>query len=172
VHTPAHLVDVLPTLAELTGAEVPDTYPSRELTPLVGVSLAPIFAGQPLPDRPPIHLLFSRDRGLRDGDWKLVSFRSEPWELYNLAEDRTELHDLAAQHPEIVERMATMWYDMTKNVLRAPPNEYAPVAEKATGHKHPEWSVYDRGANTSSRPDNTFDKLKVRKKRSPQKLAN
>lgn len=172
VHTPAHLVDVLPMLAELTGAEVPDTYPSRELTPLVGVSLAPIFAGQPLPDRPPIHLLFSRDRGLRDGDWKLVCFRSEPWELYNLAEDRTELHDLAAQHPEIVERMATMWYDMTKNVLRAPPNEYAPVAEKATGHKHPEWSVYDRGANTSSRPDNTSDKLKVRKTRSPQKLAN
>jgi len=47
--------------------------------------------------RPPIHLLFADDRGLRDGDWKLVSFRSEPWELYNIAEDRTELHDLAAE---------------------------------------------------------------------------
>ena len=45
------------------------------------------------------------DRGLLDGDWKLVSFQSNPWELYNLAEDRTELHDLAAEKPEIRDRL-------------------------------------------------------------------
>ena len=97
VHTPAHLVDVLPTLAELAGATVPDTWPGREPTPLAGVSLAPILAGKDMTTRPPIHLLFASDRGLRDGDWKLVSFRSQPWELYNIAKDRTELHDVAAR---------------------------------------------------------------------------
>ena len=52
VHTPAHLVDVLPTLAELAGAKVPDTFPGREPTPLAGISLAPILAGNELPDAP------------------------------------------------------------------------------------------------------------------------
>ncbi|MGQ9506096.1 MAG: arylsulfatase [Thermogutta sp.] len=165
VHTPAHLVDILPTLADLTEAEIPTTFPGRELSPLAGVSLAPILAGGTLPQRPPIHLLFARDRGLRDGDWKLVSFRSEPWELYNLAKDRTELYDLAAEYPEIVQRMAAMWYDMTKNVLKAPANEYAPVAEKASGHRHPEWSVYNRGANTSSRDPEAARKPKAGAKR-------
>lgn len=105
VHSPAHLVDVLPTLAEVAGAKVPDTYPGRNPTPLAGVSLAPILAGKEAASRPPIHLLYSTDRGLRDGDWKLVSFQSQPWELYNIKEDRTELHNLAAKHPDIVTSM-------------------------------------------------------------------
>ena len=133
--------------------KVPDTFPGREPTPLAGVSLAPILAGKDLPDRPPIHLLFATDRGLRDGDWKLASFRSQPWELYNIANDRTELHDLAAQHPEIVERMSREWHRMAEDVLMAPARECQPVAETATGRLHPEWSVYsgENGAVTSSR---------------------
>jgi arylsulfatase len=34
VHEPAHLVDVLPTIAEVTGASLPDAWPGRELAPL------------------------------------------------------------------------------------------------------------------------------------------
>jgi arylsulfatase len=75
IDTPAHLVDVLPTFAELAGAKPPESFPGRELTPLAGTSLASIIAGGELKTRPPIHLLFSSDRGLRDGDWKLVSFQ-------------------------------------------------------------------------------------------------
>jgi arylsulfatase len=84
VSSPAHLVDVLPTFAELAGAMVPATFPGREPAPLAGISLAPILAGGEIKQRPPIHLLFSSDRGLRDGEWKLVSFQSHPWELYHL----------------------------------------------------------------------------------------
>jgi arylsulfatase len=103
--------------------------------------------------RPPIHLLFAGDRGLRDGDWKLVSFRSQPWELYNIANDRAELHNVAAAHPEMVERMAKQWHDMAGTVLMVPPNERRPVAGTATGHVHREWSNYEgkHGASTSSR---------------------
>ncbi len=100
---PAHLIDVLPTLSEICNAPIPTEWTGRDLQKVSGVSLAPVFAGQRLVNRPPIHLLFGSDRGLRDGDWKLVSFRSQPWELYNLADDRTELTNVADQHPERVD---------------------------------------------------------------------
>ncbi len=153
VHTPAHLVDIVPTLLELTETEEPESYPGRELTPLVGTSLVPVLHGEPMPSRPPIHLLFSSDRGLRDGPWKLVSFRGEPWELYNIAEDRTELHDLAGAHPDIVRRMSQQWHAMTADVLMAPKQEQKPVASEPGPRQHRDWSNYagDHGADTSSR---------------------
>ncbi|WP_395742129.1 arylsulfatase [Prosthecobacter sp.] len=143
IDTPAHLVDVLPTLADITGAKVPETFPGREPTPLAGISLAPILAGRELAARPPIHLLYSSDRGLRDGEWKLVSFQSHPWELYHIPTDRTELHDVAAQHPDIVQRMVKQWHDMAANVLQVPAKENKPVATEATPQINPQWTHFD-----------------------------
>jgi arylsulfatase len=117
-------------------------------------------------------LLFSSDRGLRDGDWKLVSFQSQPWELYNLARDRTELHDVAAQHPEIVASMVKKWHDMAANLLHATAKETAPVSEKRTGHVHREWSVYNRGANTSSRGEAGKGKNRAGKKSRAKRNGN
>lgn len=142
-HTPTHLVDLFPTIAEITGAEIPESFPERDLTPLAGVSLAPIFAGGALEERPPIHLLFNLDRGLRDGDWKLVSFQAGPWELYNIAEDRAEVHNVAAQHPERVAAMAEEWHRMTRDVLMAPEREQRPVSTEDKPKQHRQWSNYD-----------------------------
>ena len=142
VDAPAHLVDVLPTLAELGGAKIPTTWPGREPTPLAGISLKPIFDGE-LPDkRPPIHLLYGADRGLRDGDWKLVSFRSHPWELYNIANDRAELHNLAREQPERVARMVKQWHQMATEVLHAPARECRPVDTEPSPQTHREWSKF------------------------------
>ncbi|MFU8894202.1 MAG: arylsulfatase [Luteolibacter sp.] len=151
--TPAHLVDVLPTVAEIAGAEIPFTFPGREPTPLAGVSLAPILAGGALEHRPPIHFLHDKDRGLRDGDWKIVSFRSGPWELYNLKNDPTELRDLAAEQAERVEKMSAEWHRMTRDVLMAPEREQRPVATEHQPKHHPEWSNYhpEPGRHTGNR---------------------
>ncbi len=140
--TPAHLVDVLPTIAEVTGVEIPRTYPGREPSPLAGISIAPLLAGKDLGKRPPIHFLFGSDRGLRDGDWKLVSFRSGPWELYDIAKDRTELHNLAAEHPEQVERMSAEWHRMTRDVIKASPAEQRPVAKEDLAKTNREWTDF------------------------------
>lgn len=142
VRSPAHLVDLYPTLAEVCEAEVPMEWPDREPTPLAGTSLVPILDGGELTERPPIHLLFSSDRGLRDGDWKLVSFKGQAWELYNLAEDRTERVNLADKHPEIVERMSKMWHDMAENDLRVPPRSNRPVKEGPIVYANKEWTIY------------------------------
>jgi arylsulfatase A-like enzyme len=139
---PAHLIDVLPTLASVAGAELPKSWPGRELEPVSGISLLPHLQGRDLQNRPPIHLLFGDDRGLRDGAWKLVSFRSQPWELYNIPNDRTELNNVATEHPDLVRRMGRQWHDMTANVLKAPAKSNKPVAPAATPHRHPEWTAF------------------------------
>ncbi len=141
-HQPAHLIDVLPTLAEIGESQIPAQWPDRELRPVSGISLAPAFQGKSLQRDQPIHLLFSSDRGLRDGDWKAVSFRREAWELYNVAEDRTELNNLADREPERLQAMVDQWTRMTRDVLHAKPNSYAPATEAKSGHRHPEWTDF------------------------------
>jgi arylsulfatase len=140
IDAPAHLVDVLPTLAEIAEAEIPSTWPGRKPTPLAGVSLNSIFEGKGMASRPPIHLLFNKDRGLRDGDWKLVSFQSKAWELYNLADDRCETHDLADKHPEKVKRMAEEWHRMAEEEVLAKENERQPVSNEGPPHINKRWT--------------------------------
>ncbi|MEM9283285.1 MAG: arylsulfatase, partial [Verrucomicrobiota bacterium] len=88
VDIPVHLIDVLPTLADLSGAEIPQSHSERELRPVSGISLHPILKGEKLDREEPIHFQFSNDYGLRDGDWKLVSFKGQEWELYHIGNDR------------------------------------------------------------------------------------
>lgn len=151
--TPTHLVDLFPTIAEIAGAEIPSEFPGRYLTPLAGVSLVPILSGGALENRPPIHFLFNQDRGLRDGDWKIVSFQAGPWELYDLENDPAEVHNVAAEHPGRVERMAVEWHWMTRDVLMAPEREQRPVSTEERPKVHSQWSDYDPepGRHTGNR---------------------
>ena len=145
VDQPAHLIDVLPTLADVTGSMIPNQWPVRELRPVSGVSLKLIIEGGKMSKRPPIHLLFSTDRGLRDGEWKLVSFQSGAWELYNVSKDRTELNNLASSEPERLKTMIQTWTEMTDGVLHAPAKTSAPVKESESPHRHREWTKFESG---------------------------
>jgi arylsulfatase len=93
--------------------------------------------------------LFSTDRALRDGDWKIVSFKSAPWELYNIKDDRTEMNDLAKKYPERVANMSITWHQMATEVLEAPERNRLPVATEATKHSNAEWTDIDRDPATS-----------------------
>jgi arylsulfatase A-like enzyme len=164
VRNPAHLIDVMPTLAEIGKSPIPDQWPGRELRPVSGVSLAPIFRGEPAPAREPIHLLFSTDRGLRDNDWKAVGFRGEAWELYNVANDRTELHDLAASESERLQRMTQQWTDMTRDLLHAAPKFYSPVKPSELPHRHPEWTDFEiEPQESGSRMRKSAETIRARK---------
>ncbi|MFK8114277.1 MAG: arylsulfatase [Rubripirellula sp.] len=167
VNTPAHLIDVLPTLADLAGASIPETYPSRDLRPVSGVSLRPILEGKQLVRPDPIHLQFSSDFGLRDGDWKLVSFKGQEWELYNVAKDRTELVNLAASEPDRVEAMSKMWHEMTLNVLHS--NRFANTtmtpAEDPKSNR--EWTKF----SDSEQPPVASESKRARNRKKPSPLA-
>ncbi len=117
-HQPGHIIDIMPTVLEVAGADYPDTYDGRQIRSVEGRSLLPIFKGQ---KREPHDWLFfnfaGRNRAIRIGDWKLVSERRSHWELYNLKRDRTELNNLAEQKPALTESLRQFWHVVAEEVV-------------------------------------------------------
>ena len=107
-HDICHVIDFVPTLLELAGADpaLPAGAP-----PYPGLSLTPAFAKDGAVTRDTVFFHHDGNRALRLGDYKLVSARQDQdaWELYNLATDRGEQHNLAAAQPDRVRDMATRW---------------------------------------------------------------
>lgn len=110
--TPGHFVDILPTLLE--AARIPYAAIAPNAPPLPGRSLLPAFREEVEIEREFIYLEHSGHRGLRMGNWKIVSRVEDnnEWKLYNLAEDRNEMHDLAAKLPERTQAMADRWQEL------------------------------------------------------------
>lgn len=115
---PAHLIDFMATFLELTEATYPTQIGSRQIDPLQGKSLLPIFQGQQRDPHETLYFHFGTDRALRQGPWKLASAKLGKWEMYNLDHDRTELKDLSSQEPDRVNSMANEWFRIAKNVDR------------------------------------------------------
>ncbi|MFM9059684.1 MAG: sulfatase/phosphatase domain-containing protein, partial [Planctomycetaceae bacterium] len=110
-------IDVLPTLCELSGVQVPPAVAAK----VEGRSLVPLLrdARAAWPDRPLVTHVGRWERGqaaasgllncrIREGRWSLVNTQNSPdaWELYDIAADRGECHDVAADHPDVVGRLS------------------------------------------------------------------
>lgn len=107
-HTISHIVDVLPTLAELAGTSYPETFQGRKIRPAEGKSLVKIARDKQNAAEQTYYFEHQGNCGLISGDWKIVRFRNKPWELYNLKYDRSETTDLAeknqAKRNELVDK--------------------------------------------------------------------
>lgn len=106
---PAHLVDLMATCLDVAGVAYPKTYKGKDVTPLEGKSLLPIFEGKQRKGHDAIYWEHEGNRAVREGKWKLVSRFPDQWELYDLEADRTEMKDLASAQPARVKRMAAMY---------------------------------------------------------------
>jgi len=97
--------DVLPTLAEITGASVPDG--------IDGISFLPELLGKRQQKHEYLYWEFHEQGGktaVRMDDWKAVRLNVNKMpqgaiELYDLSTDEEETTDLAAKNPEIVRKM-------------------------------------------------------------------
>ncbi|MCM8533471.1 MAG: arylsulfatase [Lentisphaeraceae bacterium] len=100
--TVGHVIDIVPTILELTGAEYKPTvaYP--------GKSLVPTFTKDNQEKRT-VWWAHEGNHAIRIGDWKLIKTKDAAWSLYNLAKDRTETNDLASSYPEKVKLLEKEW---------------------------------------------------------------
>ncbi len=108
-HTPAHVIDIVPTILEVVGIEKPTTWDGETIPPAPGRSLVPAFGQDTVIDRDFLWWLHEGNRAIRVGDWKLVAAKGDRWELYDLKSDRAESHDLAQERPEKAKELAALW---------------------------------------------------------------
>jgi arylsulfatase A-like enzyme len=98
-----HIMDIMATCVDISGAEYPATFNGEKIILSEGQSLRPAFNNKVFKHNP-IGWEHHGNRGFRDGRWKLVA-KSKEWELYDIESDRTELRNLASVHPEITREM-------------------------------------------------------------------
>jgi arylsulfatase len=118
-----HATDVVPTLYDLLGVELPEQVQGYQQVPLEGVSFRATFDGDEVPT-PKEAAFFSMlgSRAVWHRGWKAVSvhptiagwsrFHEDRWELYHTDEDPTEMHDLAAANPDKLQEMVNHWYHL------------------------------------------------------------
>ena len=124
---PSHIVDIMPTLADVGGAAYPTQFNGRPVLPMEGRSLAPAFSGQPLQPRDALFWEHEGNAAVREGDWKLVRRDADgAWELYNLKTDRTELHNLAAARPDKARELLAKWQAWADRTHVFPAPKYPP----------------------------------------------
>jgi arylsulfatase len=118
-HQWGDIVDVMATCLDVAGTEYPRRFLGRDLLPLVGKSLLPVFRGETRDEHESLCWNVSGRQAVRVGCWKLVAAKGKAWELYNLQTDRTELNDLAEKHPQRVEELSELYQAWAKRVGNA-----------------------------------------------------
>jgi arylsulfatase len=128
--TPGHLIDLMATAVDVSGASYPETYhDGQKIQPMEGKSLVPAFDGKGI-EREAIYWEHEGNRAIRVGDWKLVAKGANgPWELYDISKDRSEQNDLADSQPARVQLMASMWQVWAERANVLPLNPQRPGSE-------------------------------------------
>jgi arylsulfatase A-like enzyme len=126
-----HSVDIVPTILDICGLEMPKVYRGVEQYPLSGVSMKYTFDAAP--DAPTTkkeqYYAMLGTRAIWEDGWKAVAvhapitgkghFDKDPWQLYNVNEDRSESNDLAKENPDKLKHLIDLWFAEAKknNVL-------------------------------------------------------
>jgi arylsulfatase len=121
-HQYHHSTDIVPTLLEVCGLEMPEVYNGVKQTPLSGVSMAYTFDAEPdAPTQKEVqYYCMLGTRGIWKDGWKAAAvhaplsgksnFDEDVWELYHVAEDRSESHNLAEENPEKLQELIDEWF--------------------------------------------------------------
>ncbi|WP_423059272.1 arylsulfatase [Brevibacterium linens] len=130
-HQYHHSVDVVATVLDVIGIEMPEVFRGIEQRPLDGVSMKYSFDAEPDgPTQKSVqYYAMLGTRGIWKDGWKAAAihapltghgrFDEDRWELYHTDEDRSESKDLAADYPEKLRELVTAWNEQAEknNVL-------------------------------------------------------
>jgi arylsulfatase A-like enzyme len=126
-----HIIDIAPTILEVTGIQAPTTVNGIAQKPIEGVSMAYTFdsANATAPSkRDTQYFEMFGNRALYHDGWIAATVPPQPpwlmgtvkmpdvltgykWELYNIAEDFSETNDLAAKNPDKLKELQGLFMD-------------------------------------------------------------
>ncbi len=127
-HQFTHVIDVLPTVLDLIGVDVPVVLDHVPQTPIDGVSFAPwLTEAAASSHRQTQYFEMLGSRAIHHDGWKAVTFKplgamyddgldpdapfdDDVWELYHVAEDFSECHDLARERPDKLAELIEIWW--------------------------------------------------------------
>jgi arylsulfatase len=130
-----HCTDIVPTILDCCGVEMPEVVDGHKQTPLPGVSMRYSFASADAPTQKQTQYYeMLGTRGIWHKGWKAVTehgpvpiglgkFDQDRWQLFHTDEDRAEAHDLAEQHPDKVAELAGLWLEEAKKYNVLPLND-------------------------------------------------
>ncbi|MGA8724266.1 MAG: arylsulfatase [Acidimicrobiales bacterium] len=151
-----HAVDILPTVLDLAGLEVPATIEYVPQSRIDGVSFAGLLAvdgADAEPHRRTQYFEMFGSRAIVHDGWKAVTYKpigplyddgiswnapfdEDQWELYDVARDPAELRDLADKEPERLAEMIDLWWREARD------NQVLPLDNRVLHtivHPKPDW---------------------------------
>ncbi len=123
VTTPAHVIDIMATCVDLSGASYPEKFGGHDITPMQGQSLKPLLTGKGEFASRTLYWEHEGNAAIRRGNRKLVrTGRTGAWEMFDMAKDRTEQQNLRSTEPQQAYTLLQDWQQWAKasNVLPAP----------------------------------------------------
>lgn len=133
-----HSTDIVPTILDVCGLEMPKVYRGVDQHPLSGVSMRYTFDATPYgPTRKKRQYYATLGtRGLWQDGWKAAAlhapltgkgrFDRDKWELYHVDVDRSEAINLAERHPEKLKQLVQAWFDEADRNLVLPIDDRTP----------------------------------------------
>jgi arylsulfatase len=127
-----HSVDIVPTLLEIVGLEMPKVYRGVEQFPLSGVSMRYTFDAAPHAPTRKKRQFYTMlgTRGIWEDGWLAAAvhapftgkghFDQDQWQLYHVDKDRSESTDLAKQYPEKLAALKKAWDEEARINLALP----------------------------------------------------
>jgi arylsulfatase len=136
-----HSTDIVPTLLEVIGLEMPKVYRGVEQFPLSGVSMKYTFDAKP--DAPTTkkrqYYAMLGTRGIWEDGWLASAvhapltgkgnFDQDQWQLYHVAVDRSEAVDLAKKYPEKLQALIAAWNEEAAKNLVLPLDDRPAVVQ-------------------------------------------
>jgi arylsulfatase A-like enzyme len=116
-----HAIDIVPTIYECLGVEMPEVYRGATQIPLEGESFKATFDDPLAKGKETQFYSMLSTRGIYHDGWKAASvtpatpdgwadFTNQRWELFNTETDPSECHDLAKKEPEKLNELISLWW--------------------------------------------------------------
>ncbi len=174
-HQYHHSTDIVPTILDVVGLEMPTVYRGVEQYPLNGVSMRYSFDSADAPTaKKRQYFSMLGTRGIWQEGWKAAAlhapisgkghFDEDRWELYHVDSDRAEARNVADQHPEKLQELIDAWFEEAEANFVLPLDD-RPAIEQIGNERpagEPPRSRYIYYPDTSPVPESTAVNIRGR----------